>query len=80
MSENQNTIIVPYKIDTDSDENIMPVDMFKSFFLKVTDEQLATSRNKHILLKKYNKTTLTQLSMCTILVENKNDKKNVNFL
>ena len=51
MSANQNTIIVPYKIDTGSNGNIMPAHMFKRLFPKVADEQLAASRNRHILLK-----------------------------
>ena len=42
---------------------------------KVTNEQLATTENKNILLKMYNKTTITQLGTCTVQVEHKNKKK-----
>ena len=52
--------------------------MFKKLSSKVTNEQLVT-KNKHILLKTYNKTTITQLGMRTVLVEHKNNKKKCNF-
>ena len=58
-SVGQNSIIVPYKIDTGSDGNIMPEHIFKKLFPEVTNEQLATTKNKHILLKVYNKATIT---------------------
>ena len=61
MSVGQNNIIVPYKIDTGSDDNIMPAHVFRRLFPKVTNEQLAIFKNKHILLKMYNKTTITKL-------------------
>ena len=67
--------MVAYKIDTGSDGNIIPELMFKILFPKVTDEQLATTKNKHILLKTYYKTRITQLGTCTVLVEHKNSKK-----
>ena len=57
MSVGRNNMTVPYKIDTVSNSNIMAAYMFRRMFPKVTDEQLATTRNKHILLKTHNKTT-----------------------
>ena len=58
-SAGQNNIIVPYNIDTDSDGNIIPEHMFKKMFPNVTNEQLATAKNKHMLLQTHNKTTIT---------------------
>ena len=57
----------------------MSAHMFKRLFPKVTDQQLATSRNKHILLKTYNKTTITHLGMCKVLVEHNNNKKECEY-
>ena len=66
MTVGQNSIIVPYKIDTGSDG-------------KVTNKQLATTKNKHILLKMYNKTTLTWVGTCIVVIEHKNNKKKCKF-
>ena len=51
MSAGQSKILVPYKIDTCSNGNIMPLHVYKKLFPKATDEQLATTKNKNILLK-----------------------------
>ena len=42
--------LVPYKIDTGSNGNIMPLHVYKELFPKATTEQLATTK-KNILLK-----------------------------
>ena len=36
----RNTIEIPYKIDTGSEGNIMPLFMFKRLFKNITEEQL----------------------------------------
>ena len=72
--------MVPYKIDTGSDGNIMPLHMYKKLFPNITNVQLSTTKNKNVLLKTYNKTTITQLGMCTVIVEHKNNKKKCTFL
>ena len=76
-SAGQSNITVPCKIDTGSNGYIMPLHMHKKLFPSITNEQLATTKNKNVLLKMYNKTTITQLGMCTVIVEhnNNNDKK-----
>ena len=51
MSAGQNNIIVPYKIGTGNNGNIMPAHVLRRLFPKVTNEQLATTKDKHILLK-----------------------------
>ena len=52
--------MVPYKIDTGSNGNIMPLHMYNKLFPSITNEQLATPKNKNVPLKMYNKTTITQ--------------------
>ena len=74
-SASQNSVIVLYKIDTDSNENIMPEHIFKKVFPEVMKEQLATTKCKHKILKSYNKTLISQLGMYTVLIEHKNIKK-----
>ena len=54
MYVGQNNILVPYKIDTGSDANIMPEHVFKKLSPKVTDKQLAKTKTstyyyKHII-------------------------------
>ena len=34
MSAAINDVIVPYKVDTGSNSNIMPLDIYKKYFLK----------------------------------------------
>ena len=48
-----------YKIDMGSNSNIMPLHIFKKLFPGVTNEQLVETINKGILLKTYNKITVT---------------------
>ena len=61
-SAGPNNIRVPYKVDTGSDGNIMPLNIYKKLFPKITNEQLVATKNKNILLRMYNKTTITQLA------------------
>ena len=72
----QNSMTIPYKIDMGSDSNIMPIDIFETLFPGVTNEQLAATVNKCIMLKMYNKTTITQLRTCKV----RKIRKHVNFL
>ena len=53
-SASQNSVIVLYKIDTDSNGNIKPEHIFKKVFLEVMKEQLVTTKNKCIIFKVYN--------------------------
>ena len=48
---------------------MMPAYLFKKLFPNVIDEQLVATVNKHILLKTYNKTTITQLGTCKVIIE-----------
>ena len=64
----RNTIEIPYKIDTGSDGNIMPLLMFKKLFRNTTEEQVQKSIQSHVRLKTYNKTHITQLGMCMVVI------------
>ena len=55
-------------------------DMYKKLFPNITNEQLAATKNIKVQLWMYNQTTITQLGMCTLLVEHKNNKKKCRFL
>ena len=51
---------IPYKIDTDSEGNIMPLHIFKELFKNMPVEQLKGSIKSNIKLKTYNGTYITQ--------------------
>ena len=51
MSAGPYNIMVPYNVDMGSDGNIMPLHIYKKLFPKITNEQLAATKNKNILLK-----------------------------
>ena len=60
MYVGSNNMIIPYKIDTRSDGNIMPWYIFKKLFPSVTESQLMKTIKNYINLKMYNKTENTQ--------------------
>ena len=74
-----NTLVIPYKIDTGSKGNIMPLFIFKKLFKNITEEQLKKTINSHIRLRTCNRTNITQLGMCTVLIKFKNIKKRCVF-
>ena len=39
-----NNLMVPYKVDTGSDGNIMPLHIYKKLFPRITSEQLAATK------------------------------------
>ena len=79
MLVGKNSISVPYKIDMGSDSNIMPLNIFKKLFPGVTNEWLADTIIKCILLRMYNKTTITQLGTCKVMIKHKNNRKKCQF-
>ena len=79
MHTSNNKIEVPHKIDTGSDGNIMPWYMFKKLFPRVTEAKLAKPVKNHIELKMYNKTDITQLGMCMVIINYKDNKKKFEF-
>ena len=80
MCTGDNIVTVPYKIDTGSDGKIMPWYIFKKLFLRVTEAKLKKRKlKKHIKLKTYNKTVITQLGTCMVVIKYKDNKKNCEF-
>ena len=79
MQVGRNTIIISYKIDMGSEGNIMPLFMLKKPFKNVTEDQLWKSIKSHIGLRIYNKTNITCLGMCTVVIKFKNIKKRCVF-
>ena len=68
MQVGENTIEVPYKIDTGSEGNLMPLYIFKRLFKNMPEEQLKGSMKGNIKPKTYNGTHITQLGTCTVLI------------
>ena len=54
---------VPYKVDTGSYGNIMPLHIYKNLFPRTTSKQLVATRDTNIQLKTYSKTTMMQLDI-----------------
>ena len=72
-------ITILYKIDTGSDANIMPWYIFKKLFPRVTEAELTKTVKSHIKLKMYNKTVITQLGMCVVIINYRGNKKKCEF-
>ena len=72
MQVGKTTLEVPYKIDTGSEGNLMPLYIFKRQFQNMSEEQLKSSVKGNIKLKTYNGTHITQLGICTVLIKFKN--------
>ena len=79
MCAGNNKITVPYNIDTGSDGNIMPWYIFKKLFPMVTETELTKTVKNHIKLIMYNKTVKTQLGMCMVIINYKDNKKKCEF-
>ena len=60
---------IPYKIDTGSEGNIMPLYIFKKLFKNMLAEQLKGSIKSNIKLKTYNGTDITQLGTCAVTIK-----------
>ena len=67
---NQVRIIVPYKVDTGSDGNIMPLHIYKNYFLWQQKNNWWQQE-----IKTYNRTLITQLHICKVKIEKKNKHK-----
>ena len=73
MCTGNNILTVPYKID------IMPWYIFVKLFPRVTEAKLKKNMKKHIKLKTYNKTVITQLGTCMVIIDCKDNKKKCEF-
>ena len=65
--------MVPYKVDTGSDGNTMPFNIFTKLFPSTTDHLAATKESTK--LRTYNLTIITQLCRCKVEIENSDNKK-----
>ena len=65
----------PYKIDTGSEGNLMPLYIFQKLFKNMSQEQLKRSVKGNIKLKMYNGMHIMQLGTCMVHVKFKNVRK-----
>ena len=72
MQCGDNTLKVPYKIDTDNEGNLMLLCIFKTLFRNGLVEQLKRSIENNIKLKTYNGMQIEQLGTCTVTIKFKN--------
>ena len=75
MQVGKTTIEIPYKIDTSSEGNLMPLYIFKKLFRNVLEEQLKGSIKSSVKLRTYNRTHITHLGTCAVIIKFKNLKK-----
>ena len=76
MQVGKTTIEVPYKIDTGSEGNLMPLYIYsKKMFKNMLEEQLKGSIKSNVKFKTYNRTHITQLGTCTVIIKFKTLKK-----
>ena len=69
-----------YHIDMGGDGNTMLLHIYKKLFPKITNEQLAATKNNNIQFKTYNKPTITQLGTWIAELEHKSNKRKLDFL
>ena len=75
MQVNDNSLKVPYKIDTSSEGNLMSLYIFRKLFRKKSVEQLKRSIKSSIKLKTYDGMQIEQLGTCMVTIKFKNLKK-----
>ena len=80
MQAGKVSLEVPYKIDTGSKGNIMPLYIFQTLFVNIGKDQLKKSVKGNIKLKTYNGTHIMQLGMCVVQIKFKNVTKNAHSL
>ena len=80
MQVSENTVKIPYKIDTGSEGNLVPLYLYKRLYGHRSIELLKRSIKNNIKLKTYNGMQIKQLGMCTAIIKFKNFKKKCVFL
>ena len=65
----QSTAIIPYKVDTVSDGNLMTYHIIKNILARASKEKIAATREITIVLK-HRKTKLQKLGICSVTVIN----------
>ena len=76
-SSKQATTMVPYKVDTGSDGNKIPFNIFKKLFPSTTEDTLVVTKDT-TMLRTFS-TTITQLGRCGVIIENVNKHKKYIF-
>ena len=74
-TQGENTLKVPYKIDTGSEGNLMLLYIFKKLFRNGSVEHLKRSIKSNIKLKTYNGMQIEQLGTCVVTIKFKDLKK-----
>ena len=79
MQEAETALEIPYKIDTGSKGNLMPLYIFQELFKNLGEEQLKRSIKGNVKLKTYNGMHIMQLGTCAVHIKLKNLKKRCIF-
>ena len=79
MQVGETALEIPYKINTSSEGNLMPLYIFQKLFKNMSKEQLKRSVKGNIELKIHNGMHITQLGTCTVHIKLKNVKKRCIF-
>ena len=79
MQLGKTALEIPYKIDTGSEGNLMPLYIFQKLFKNMNEEQLKRLVKGNIKLKAYNSMHITQLGTCAVHIELKNVNKRCVF-
>ena len=79
MQLGKTALEIPYKINTGSQGNLMPLYIFQKLFKNMSEEQLKRSVKGNIKLKTYNGMHIMQLGMCAVYIKFKNVKKRCIF-
>ena len=72
MQAGRTVLEIPYKIDTGSEGNIMPLYIFRKLFASISKDQLKRSVEGNIKLKTYNGMHIMQLGTCVVQIKFKN--------
>ena len=79
MQVSKNTVKIPYKIDTGSEGNLMPLYIFKRLCGHQSVEELKRSIKNNMKLKTYNGMQIKQLGTCMAIIKLKNSNKKCVF-
>ena len=79
MQVGKTSLEIPYKIDTGSEGNVMPLYTFWKLFANISKEQLKRLGKENIKLKMYNGMHIMQLGTCKVQIKLKNIKKRCIF-
>ena len=79
MQVGETALEIPYKINTGSEGNLMPLYIFQKLFQNMSKEQLKRSVKGNIKVKTYNGMHIRQLGTCMVHIKFKNVKKRCIF-